>query len=76
MNDKQIPNAVFVKLMLGECTHALRVPEGTLSATVSERLPPQWRDHVIVVVNGRIASPDAPLKKEDRVVIFPKMAGG
>ena len=54
----------------------LRVPDGTLSGDVPAILVPKWQDHVLVVVNGRVAGSDVCLKKGDRVAVLPKMAGG
>ncbi len=75
MNESMTPT-VRIQIKLGECPQELRVPGGTLSGDVPARLVPKWQDHVLVVVNGRVAGSDVRLKKGDRVVVLPKMAGG
>ena len=75
MNESITPT-VWIQVKLGECPQELRVPDGTLSGDVPARLLPKWQDYVLVVVNGRVAGSDVSLKKGDRVVVLPKMAGG
>lgn len=75
MNESITPT-VRIQVKLGDCRQEMRVPDGTLSGNVAAILVPKWRDHVLVVVNGRIAAPDVCLKDGDRVVVLPKMAGG
>jgi molybdopterin converting factor small subunit len=67
---------VRIEVKLGECPQELQVPDGTLSGDVPAILAPKWRNNVLLVVNGRVAGTDVCLKKGDRVVVLPKMAGG
>ena len=75
MNESMTPT-VRIQVKLGDCPQEMRVPDGTLSGNVAAILVPKWRDHVLVVVNGRVAGSDVRLRKGDRVVVLPKMAGG
>jgi molybdopterin converting factor small subunit len=76
--NESMPNSVNIQVKLGERPQELRVPDGTLCGDLylHTKLAPKWRDHVLVVVNGRIAGSDVYLRKGDRVVILPKMSGG
>ncbi len=53
----------------------VHLPEGATVASL-ERVVGPAAPRCVVVVNGAVARPDAPLSEGDRVQVFPPMAGG
>jgi sulfur carrier protein ThiS len=72
-NERKPGVHVLVKL---DAENTLTVPDNTRVAALSQYLDPRWRDHVIVLVNGRVAAEESILHASDRVVIVPLVAGG
>jgi hypothetical protein len=54
----------------------LKVPEGTRVSALSDLLEPEWRDNVVILINGKAANTEDLVHAQDRVLIFPLLAGG
>ena len=68
--------SVKVRMKLGREETVLEVPDGTPVKNVIARVAPEWRDNILVVVNGKSVNEDDLLHASDRVVILPLLAGG
>lgn len=67
---------VKVVVKLTERPETMELAEGACVSELIRKLSPRWRDNVLVVVDGKVARPDDPLRSSDRVVVLPLMSGG
>jgi sulfur carrier protein ThiS len=67
---------VRVEVKLSDKAESIEAEEGVSVESLLQKLGPQWRNNVVVIVNGRVAKAEDLLHASDRIVIFPLLAGG